>query len=49
MRAAHGAIDTYLRIIDEAASGKASAAAAEAEQGDEMSAADRKKVRVSYP
>ena len=43
VRAAHGAIDTYFRIIDEAASGKASAAAAEAQQGDEMSAADRKK------
>ena len=43
VRAAHGAMDTYFRIIDEAASGKANAAAAEAQQGDEMSAADRKK------
>ena len=43
VRAAHGAIDTYFRIIDETESGKAQAAAAEAQQGDELSAAERKK------
>jgi peptide alpha-N-acetyltransferase len=43
VRAAHGAIETYFRIVDEAASGKAQAAQAQAEQGDELSASERKK------